>query len=54
MEEGDLKPVHIEIACFSILSTLRRLYSWYARHRTIDQAVLEKELIMNLLGGLRT
>ncbi len=53
IDEGALKSVHIEIACFSILSTLRRLYSWYARHRTIDQAVLEKELIMNLLGGLR-
>lgn len=53
IDEEALKPVHIEIACFSILSTLRRLYSWYARHRTIDQAVLEKELIMNLLGGLR-
>ncbi len=51
--EGSLKSVHIEIACFSILSTLRRLYSWYARHRTIDKAILEKELIMNLLGGLR-
>ena len=54
IDEKDLKPVHIEIACFSILSTLRRLYSWYARHRTIDQAVLEQELMMNLLGGLRT
>lgn len=54
IDEGALKDVHIEIACFSILSTLRRLYSWYARHRTIDKAVLEKELIMNLLGGLRT
>ena len=53
IDEGDLKSVHIEIACFSILSTLRRLYSWYARHRTINQAILEKELIMNLLGGLR-
>ncbi len=54
IDEGDLKPVHIEIACFSILSTLRRLYSWFARHRTIDQKILEQELIMNLLGGLRT
>lgn len=54
IEEGDLKSVHIEIACFSILSTLRRLYSWYARHRTIDKSLLERELVMNLLGGLRT
>lgn len=54
IDEGSLKSVHIEIACFSILSTLRRLYSWYARHRTIDQDVLEKELILNLLGGLRS
>jgi len=53
IEAGDLKEVHIEIACFSILSTLRRLYSWYARHRTIDRRVLEKELLINLLGGLR-
>jgi len=53
IDEKDLKPVHIEIACFSILSTLRRLYSWYARHRTIDQELLEQELMMNLLGGLR-
>ena len=54
INEGALKDVHIEIACFSILSTLRRLYSWYAKHRSIDKSVLEKELIMNLLGGLRT
>ena len=53
IDEEDLKPVHIDIACFSILSTLRRLYSWYARHRSIDQKVLEEELIVNLLGGLR-
>lgn len=53
IEEKDLKAVHVEIACFSILSTLRRLYSWYARHRNINRVVLETELIQNLLGGLR-
>ena len=53
IDEKDLNPVHIDIACFSILSTLRRLYSWYARHRTIDQKVLEEDLIVNLLEGLR-
>jgi len=54
IEEKDLQSVHIEIACFSILSTLRRLYSWYARHPKVDIVELEEELIKNLLGGLRT
>jgi len=54
IQDGYLKPVNVEIATFSILSTLRWLYSWYDKNKKINPLELETELITNLIGGLRT
>ena len=51
--EGDIKEVNVEIATFSILSTLRWLFSWYTKNKKVNPVVLETELINNLIGGLR-
>jgi len=53
IKDGYLRNVNVEIAIFSILSTLRWLYSWYAKNKNINPLVLETELINNLIGGLR-
>ena len=53
IKEGYLRPVNVEIASFSILSTLRWLYSWYAKNKNTNPLVLETELITNLIGGLK-
>lgn len=54
INDGFIRPVNIEIASFSILSTLRWLYSWYSKNKNINTLELEKELVINLIGGLKT
>lgn len=51
MKEGSIKEVNIEVVVFSILSTLRWLYSWYSR-RKMNVTQLKKELKKVLLEGL--
>ncbi|HFC00519.1 MAG TPA: TetR/AcrR family transcriptional regulator [Phaeodactylibacter sp.] len=53
IKDGYLKNVNIDIAVFSILSTLRWLYSWYSKNKNVNPLVLETELINNLIGGIR-
>ena len=53
IQDGFIRPVNVEIATFSILSTLRWLYSWYSKNKKINPLELEKELITNLIGGLK-
>ncbi len=53
IEDGDFSPVDPEIALFSILSTLRWLYSWYSKQKNINPVELEKEMIHCLVDGLR-
>lgn len=53
IKDGYLRSVNVEIATFSILSTLRWLYSWYAKNKNVNSLVLETELITNLIGGLK-
>lgn len=42
-----------DIALFSILSTLRWLYSWYTKYKVEDIDKLKADLIQNLIHGLR-
>jgi len=51
--EGYFSPVNSEIALFSILSTLRWLYSWYTKQNNLNPVELEKEFIHCLLDGLK-
>jgi len=53
VEQGYFSPVNTEIALFSILSTLRWLYSWYSRNKNMNPVELEKEFIHCLLDGLK-
>lgn len=53
IKDGELRKVNVDIAVFTILSTLRWLYSWYTKNQKINPVVLETELINNLLGGLK-
>ncbi len=43
---------NIDLALFSILSTLRWLYSWYLKNPDINPIELEKEMTENLLSGI--
>ena len=45
--------INIDVALFSILSSLHWLYSWKERHQDISSVELEKQLKECLLGGLR-
>lgn len=53
MKEGYLKTVDVEIALFSILSTLRWTYSWYSKQKNISQFDLEADLYKCLIEGLK-
>ncbi|MGB3468916.1 MAG: TetR/AcrR family transcriptional regulator [Cyclobacteriaceae bacterium] len=53
VSEGYFAPVNTEIALFSILSTLRWLYSWYSKNKNMNPVELEKEFIHCLLDGLK-
>jgi len=53
IQDGYLREVDIEIATFSILSTLRMLFSWYSKNKNTNPLALENELVTNLIGGLR-
>jgi AcrR family transcriptional regulator len=44
--------VNVDLALFSILSTLRWLYSWVLKNPEINPIELEKEMIENLLSGI--
>lgn len=50
--DGYLKDLPIGIMLFSILSTLRYLYSWFDRNRGISSIELEKQLYQSLITGL--
>lgn len=53
IEEGFLEKTDVDLALFSILSTLHWLYSWIGRHREIPKESLEAELKQTLLLGIR-
>ena len=51
--EEKLEGVHQEIALFSMLTTLQRLYAWYDKRSGINALDLEKHTIKCLLDGIR-
>ncbi len=42
----------VDIALFSILSTLRWLYSWYLKNKSMNPIELESQLVKTLLKGI--
>lgn len=53
MEARLIHEMDIEIAFFSILTTLKWFYSWYDKHSDLSIIDLEEHLKQLLLGGLR-
>lgn len=53
IEQGELDEVHPDIALFSILSTMRWLYSWYTQNEEINPEKLKKQLKACLIDGLK-
>jgi TetR/AcrR family transcriptional regulator, cholesterol catabolism regulator len=49
IEKGHLEKVDVELALFSILSTLRWLYSWCGRNPEVNRRKLEKQMVKILL-----
>jgi AcrR family transcriptional regulator len=52
VENGFFDVANIDIAVFSILSTLRWFFSWYLKHRDLSDLELELYLQKTLLGGI--
>ncbi len=49
---GSFNPnINTDVAVFSILSTLRWLFSWYNRNKSFDVEELEKQMMQVLLSG---
>lgn len=53
VKECDIKEVNEDVAIFSILSTLRWIYSWINKNRRYNVVELESQLITILIDGLR-
>lgn len=51
--QGALKVADLDIASFSILTTLQRFYAWYDKHSDHNSLDLEKTMIQCLLDGIR-
>jgi TetR/AcrR family transcriptional regulator, cholesterol catabolism regulator len=49
---GEIKNLNIEVIIFSTLSTLRTLYIWYGKKKTIKPEVLKATMIQVLLNGI--
>ena len=49
IKKGHLENVDVELALFSILSTLRWLYSWYGRNPGVNRKELESQMVKILL-----
>lgn len=52
IKDGVFEEVNTKVAVFSILSTLRWLYSWYSKQKKINPVELEQQIIHCLLTGL--
>ena len=51
-KEGLYQAIDTDLILFSILSTLRWLYSWYSKNPTYNQLNLEQQLSQCLIGGI--
>ena len=53
MDQDLIHVMDVEIAFFSILTTLKWFYSWYDKHSDLSIIDLEEHLKQLLLGGLK-
>lgn len=52
-KENLYKDIDSDLILFSILSTLRSLYSWYSKNTKYNTIELEKQIVESLLNGIR-
>ena len=52
VDAGELDIVDLDLAVFTLLSTLRWLYSWYSKYQPEDASALESELTRYLIKGI--
>lgn len=52
-KEKEFQDVDTDLAMFSILSTLRWLYSWYSRNKSSNPEELKEQMVRCLLDGLK-
>lgn len=52
LEESGNHEADLDITLFSILSTLRWLYSWFLKNKEINPIELEQQMVKNLLEGI--
>ncbi len=52
IEEGAIEDLNVDVIIFSMLSTLRTLYLWYGRKKSIRAEVLKEDLTQTLLQGI--
>ena len=50
--QGYFQPLDVELTMFTLLSTLRSLYAWYAKYQHYNPIELESQLIQALLTGV--
>jgi len=51
-QEGLYSDIDTDIILFSILSTLRTLYSWYSKNKDYNTIELESQVLRCLLQGI--
>lgn len=52
MQTGEIEKSDPEIIVFSLLSTLRTFYLWYAKNKEYDRASLQEDISQVLLSGI--
>ena len=50
--EGEVKNLNLEVIIFSTLSTLRTLYLWYGKKKSLSPDSLKSNMIQVLLNGI--
>jgi TetR/AcrR family transcriptional regulator, cholesterol catabolism regulator len=52
IEDGEIKNLNLEVIIFSTLSTLRTLYLWYGKKKSLNPSVLKSNMVQVLLNGI--
>ncbi|MEX1188434.1 MAG: TetR/AcrR family transcriptional regulator [Bacteroidia bacterium] len=52
IEQNEISDLNVDVIIFTMLSTLRTLYLWYGRKKTIRAEVLKGDLTQALLKGI--
>lgn len=50
--DGEIKNLNIEVIIFSTLSTLRTLYLWYGKKKSLQAATIKSDMTQVLLQGM--